>query len=354
MSLTYLQLDNLVFELVNLTSACNVFESFLVSVFNGCELVLEFLAVEVELLDCIDDSAEFNRKSLLVRCDSIKRYDLFLVLAIDPEFVLSDVLEVFGELFAGSSEHLAHVVMDRAFDVITELYDHLGVPSALFDVFVKTSSATLSLDQFQVFLNSNQLHVHSVNLGFPFCRGESCLKDLLVFGLFKKLLLVIVRCWVEEVDLGLLNFALSDPAICAWAQQTFTRHDLVLKAPCIVFFNEDSVQLLRAVEVRVILQPGVCCILSVFVFLRKDRHVKLVLSAVQFNVEQLVNNMANCLTKTLSQVLRLTVLGTVSTKLLEVTEQLLNRIGCVAFKVFEWNKNSEFLGLNARCNIFTD
>ena len=82
--------------------------------------------------------------------------------------------------------------------------------------------------------------------------------------------------------------------------------------------------------------------------------MKLVLSAVQLNVEQLINYVAYSFTKALRQVLRLAVLGTISAKLLEIIEHLLNSIGCVAFKVFEWNKNSEFLGLNARCNISTD
>lgn len=73
---------------------------------------------------------------------------------------------------------------------------------------------------------------------------------------------------------------------------------------------------------------------------RKLRHGELVVPSVELNVEQLIDDVTYRLAVASNNVLWLEGFGALGSELLEVTDELVESIRLVTFKVFEWYEYS--------------
>lgn len=173
--------------------------------------------------------------------------------------------------------------------------------SALFDVFVHEGPAAPRLDELQVFLDVDEVHVNPVNLLLPLKGVKAGLDDLVLLGFLKQCFLLLELRGVEEVDLGLFDLAhLSHSTLTPGVR----RHQVATDHGCFVAISldYDPVELLGAVEVRVVLSM-LFPVKLILLLLLMHWLVELVLSAVQLDVEQLVNQVADHFSVPLLQVL---------------------------------------------------
>jgi len=215
--------------------------------------------------------------------------------------------------------------MDGILDFLTQLYDEFCVSAAFLNVVVKDASL---LDQLKVFLYLNDVRVNAINFSLPFNWVEARNKNLFFLRFFKQLSLVLLR--VKEIDLSLL-----DPG---W-------HRFLVESS-FDLLDEDAIELLRSFEVGGFL----ISVVWVIVISWENWQLELIVPAVQLNVKQLIDDMANSLSIAHDEVLRLAVLGALGPELFNISDQLRQCVCQVALEVLEWYEYAKFLRLNANKN----
>jgi len=102
-----------------------------------------------------------------------------------------------------------------------------------------------------------------------------------------------------------------------------------------------------ALQVRVI--NGLVSKLGRLFFLfREEGRVELVLAAVELNVEQLVDDVANFFSVAQGQGLGLDITHGLTSELFQVIDELVESLQCVAIVVFEVDKYAHFFCLSAK------
>ena len=210
--------------------------------------------------------------------------------------------------------------------------------------------AALAL-QLDLFFDVLELFVDGFDFEAPLKRVELRLQYLVLLGLLKELLLLLLERRVEEADLGLL-----DPRLGYLSPQVRVARPAALQywlraadqVPSVLLrLDLNAVNLLRALQARIVLEVvGAAGLVDL---LGEDGLVELVLSPVQLNVEQLVNDVADLFSVARLQRLGLHVARGLAPELLQVVQQFCQCFHCVPMIVFEVDKYSQFLCLSAKC-----
>jgi len=205
------------------------------------------------------------------------------------------------------------------------------VSATLFDVII----ASPLLYQLKVFLDANQVHVDTIYLCLPFNRVKASFKNLFLLWLFKEVFVQVLR--VKKVDLRLLYLALR----CHFFGLIFDQAEFGVAA-LFDFFNEDAIEFLGPVQIDVVSSAFVFA----FIVVRGEHgFVELIVSAVQLNVQQFINDVANCLPVARNEVFRFACFGALCSEFFQVCQKLGQCVSQISLEVSKGYKNAKFFRL---------
>ena len=95
------------------------------------------------MLNSVDYGAQLRCQLLLRYCDGLQFGDVSMILRVDPLLMLPNEVQILLQLVVSLGENFSNVRVDRILNIVRELYNHVSVPPALFEVFL-VGSATCS------------------------------------------------------------------------------------------------------------------------------------------------------------------------------------------------------------------
>lgn len=203
--------------------------------------------------------------------------------------------------------------------------------ATLFDVII----ATLLLDQLKVFLNAHQVHVDTIYFCLPLDRVKASFENLFLLWLFEQVFVQVLR--VEKVDLRLLNLALR----CHFLGLIFDQSELGVAA-LFDLFDEDTIEFLRPVQIDVVCSAFVVALIVVW---WEHGFMELIVSAVQLNVQQFIDDVADCLPVARDEVFRFACFCALRSEFLEVCQKLGQCVSQISLEVSKGYKNAKFFRL---------
>ena len=161
------------------------------------------------------------------------------MLQVDASFKFSYLLQLILHRLTSLCKHLPHIVVNRPFDILAQLYYQLGVPPAFFYVFTQRSSNAPLSNQLYFFMHHHEVDLDAFDLLLPLKGVALCLNDLVLLGFLEQYLLLLIFIRVEEVYFGLFYFTNDtwSPSYPTgvWAESglRFIRHQMLLVALCV-------------------------------------------------------------------------------------------------------------------------